>query len=288
MIKNIKVTNKNVRIAFCDTTNGNVYSATEVPEGGVCPDGIIAIVDGLSFKDDIGGWVSIFEDGNGYEVVEEINNDWNTEDWDEIPEDVDVVVTFENDEPSYYKMVDGRLQVQCYRSDSFDWSGWSSVERAIEYFGDRFHLRPSPITEPTPEVTESTQVESSEVEATTTPEFDWSSAGGDVEAVVLSSTGYLLTIYKHIGGGLHFSKPELEEYKRSFLSSLESVSLHLNEGNHLLLRPPATKSPEVDTYDMFKGIDSKPSIYTILQEAQQSILKHHGVTGKVKFTVTCS
>jgi hypothetical protein len=138
------------------------------------------------------------------------NNNWNTVNWDEIPDDVDAVVTFEHDEPSYYKEVEGELQVQCYRSDSFECSHRRGIESAIEYFGDRFHLRPTPVpqptVEPTPEPTESTQVESS----------------------------------------------------------------------------------EVDMYAMFKGADSKPSISTILQEAQQSILKHHGVTGKVKFTITCS
>lgn len=45
---------------------------------------------------------------------------------------------------------------------------------------------------------------------------------------------------------------------------------------------------ETDTYDIFKSADSKLSISTILQEAQQFILKHHGVTGKVSFTVEYS
>ena len=260
------------------------------------------------------------------------NNNWNTVNWDEIPDDVDAVVTFAYDEPSYYKTVGGEPQVQCYRANVFSYSTYGSIESAIEYFGDRFHLRPTPTTQPTPEPTESTQVETSEVEATTTPEFDWSSVEGDVEAVLLNSTGCLATTYKHISGDLHFINPEREEYKRSLFSSFESVRLYLNGGSCLLLRPPATLAPEVDTfsladikqlndsgcfdainenpiryvvtpevdmYDMFKETirgsnlmyntpPSKPSISTILHEAQQSILKHHGVTGEVKFTVVCS
>lgn len=214
MIKKIKITNNKARTVFRDTTNGCVYLVIEVPKGAQCPDGTIAVTDGLSFKDDVGDWVDIFKDGRGYEVVEEdkpmTNNNWNTVNWDKTPEDVDAVVTFKRDEPSYYKVVGGQLEVQGYRGETFHESLYGSIGAVIKRFGDRVHLRPTPITqptvEPTPEPPESTQAESS----------------------------------------------------------------------------------EVDMYAMFKGADSKPSISTILQEAQQSILKHHGVTGEVKFTVTCS
>jgi hypothetical protein len=353
MIKNIKVTNNKARKVFRDTTNGNVYSATEVPKGSECPDEGIAIEDGLSFKDDVGDWVSIFEDGNGYEVVEETqpedevsmtnNNDWSTVDWDEIPEDVEAVVTFKDDEPSYYKVVDGRIQVQCYRSNSFSGSGFDSIGRAIEYFGDRFHLRPTPVTKPTPEVPESTQVETLEVEATTTPEFDWSSVDSDVEAVILYKGDVVQHLKIGLSGGLLMNIFDGDGWIDCSYSTIEHRELfikHYGDGTATLLRrPPATIPPEYgvdykwfrqlkerhekvyqdicsDLFDPIKVIaddtpeamgfeevkgstdlrlkcreailSKKPSIYTTLQGAQQSILKHHGVTGEVKFTVTCS
>jgi len=301
MIKKIKITNNKARLSLRDTTNGCVYPVIEVPEGTKCSDGSIAVTDGLSFKDDVGDWVDIFEDGRGYEVVEEdlpmTNNDWNTVDWDETPEDVDAVVTFKFDEPSYYKEVDGELQVQCYRSDSFECSRRREIDDVIEYFGDRFHLRPTPITkptvEPTPVTPESTQVESSEVEATTAPEFDWSSVEDDVEAVIIED-GELFHQLKSVNGRLYHRVVRCgrKRWVMGHYSTLASIEKYLHllgcGGCQLICRPPAITTPEVDMYDMFKGADSKPSISTILQEAQQSILKHHGVTGEVKFTVTCS
>jgi hypothetical protein len=301
MIKKIKITNNKARLSLRDTTNGCVYPVIEVPEGAKCSDGSIVVTDGLSFKDDVGDWVDIFEDGRGYEVVEEdlpmTNNDWNTVDWDETPEDVDAVVTFKFDEPSYYKEVDGELQVQCYRSDSFECSRRREIDDVIEYFGDRFHLRPSPTSqptvEPTPEPTESTQVETSDVEATTTPEFDWSSVDEDVEAVIVSPSGHLMVVLKEcdgvllIGSGRGVEKRMYPTCRANKIDEYPVWQLQSGEGI-LIRRPLATTTPEVDMYNIFKGVDNKPPISTILLEAQQSILKHHGVTGKVKFTVTCS
>lgn len=119
-----------------------------------------------------------------------INN--NKVNWDEIPEDVEAVVTFKCGELSYYKVVDGEVRVQCWRGNPYRFSDDQSLQKLKDTYGDRLHLRPTPTTEPP----ESTQVET-------------------------------------LG-------------------------------------------------------ENKPSISTILQEAQQAILKHHGVNGKVMFTVECS
>lgn len=296
-IKIIKIVDNTVRSALCDTTIGVEYLVTTIAKGTKCPDGITAMEDTISFKDDVGDWVDIFEDGRGYEVVEEdlpmTNNDWNTVDWDETPEDVDAVVTFKFDEPSYYKEVGGELQVQCYRSDSFECSRRREIDDVIEYFGDRFHLRPTPITKPTPVIPESTQVESSEVEATTAPEFDWSSVEDDVEAVIVSE-GEIVQWLKTEDGRLlrTTSHGMIDWWEVSYYKTLDDREKNMcdygDKGAKLLRRPPAITTPEADMYDIFKGVESKPSISTILQEAQQSILKHHGVTGKVKFIVTCS
>lgn len=63
MIKKIKVTNNKARTALRDTTNGRVYrvSHTQNNFNG----------HSLSFTDEAGDSVDIFEDGRGYEVVEE-------------------------------------------------------------------------------------------------------------------------------------------------------------------------------------------------------------------------
>jgi hypothetical protein len=144
--------------------------------------------------------------------------------------------------------------------------------------------------EPTPEPTESTQVESSEVEATTTPEFNWSSVEDDVEAVVVSPQGRLMAVFKEETNHLLIGSGSGRWYVTRRSNTIDKYPLgQLKTGNGILIRrPPAITTPEVDMYDMFKGADSKPSISMILHEAQQSILKHHGVTGEVKFTVTCS
>lgn len=224
------------------------------------------------------------------------NNNWNTVNWDKIPDDVDAVVTFAYDEPSYYKTVDGELQVQCFRDYSFECSSYRDTESAIEACGDRFHLRPTPTTQPTvehtSEPTESTQVESSEVEVTTTPEFDWSSVEDDVEAVIVSKGKIVQWLKTEDGHLLRTRSLGIIDWEEGYYKTLDDREKNMcdyyDKGAKLLRRPPATTPPEVDMYSIFKSVESKPLISTILQEAQQSILKHHGVTGKVKFTVTCS
>lgn len=211
--------------------------------------------------------------------------------WDEIPKDVEAVITFKNIQPTYLKHVDGLLYHQGHRGNKYMHCG-DGLTSLAEGFGTAFHLRPSPITEPTPEPSESTQVESSEVEATTTPEFDWSSVEDDVEAVI-TYEGKCTQLLKTVEGILKYQRVGELEYTTSCwystLDEREKCISHYRDGTATLIRrPPAITTPEVDMYDMFKGVDSKPSILTILQEAQQSILKHHGVTGKVKFTVTYS
>jgi len=265
------------------------------------------------------------------------NKHWNTVDWSQIPEDVEAVVTFVSDDSTYYRMEDGELLCQCYRERDFSQSGWRDYEGLVEEFSDRLHLRPTPAIQPTPEPPESTQVESSEVEATTIPEFDWSSVDEDVEAVIIED-GKLLYQLKSVNGRLYHRvlRCGRKRWVMGHYSTLASIEKYLHllgcGGCQLICRPPATLAPEVDTfsladikqlndsgcfdainenpirdvvtpevdmYDMFKEdirgsnlmcntSPSKPSISTILQEAQQSILKHHGVTGKVNFTVTCS
>lgn len=234
--------------------------------------------------------------------------------WDEIPEDVEAVVTYEGWTPLHLKRIDGYLFVQVVGAGSYVERDKGSINGYMRKFGDQFHLRPSPTNQPTPVTPESTQVESSEVEATTTPEFDWSSVESDVEAVVVSPLGHLMVVLKECDGvlligngrGIHRMYPtrratKIDEYPVRQLQSGDGV---------LIRRPPATTPSsenvtcKVEFYEgeLPEGMISldvssiqtetytpkPPSISTILQEAQQSILKHYGVTGKVKFTVTCS
>lgn len=312
MIKKIKIVNHGDtltdQIVLRDTTLDNEYQVTIVDKGSKCPDGITAKEDTLSFLDDVGDWVSIFTEDTTYEVVEEdqsmTNN--NQVNWDEIPKDVEAVVTFEHKEPRYYKVWNGYLHVQPYRSCLFNESIFMDLDRVEEQFGDRFHRRPTPLNQPTPEPPESTQVGTSEVEATTTPKFDWSSVEEGVEAVILRD-GVCEQLYKTIEGLLYY-KPtgyDCREWRQSMYFNLWDRHLHVSDfgGQAILIfKPPATTPPsekvtcKVEFYegDLLEGMipldeeTKPPSIYLILQEAQQSILKHHGVTGKVKFTVTCS
>lgn len=296
MIKKIKITN-NKGIGFLrDTTVGKVYditSFTKVGELDSCD--VIATHDSLNFIDDVGDDVAIWEYNNPvYEVVEEeqsmTNN--NQVNWDEIPDDVEAVVTYDIADDTFFKMIGGKLYTQLWRHHAYRESVWGGYSDVAGHFGDRFHLRPSPITQPTPEPHESTQVESPEVEATTTPEFDWSSVEGDVEAVI-TYEGKCKQLFKTVEGVLKYQRVGELEYITSCLyrtlDEREKCISHYRDGTATLIRrPPAITTSEVDMYDIFKGVGSKPSISIILQEAQQSILKHHGVTGKVKFTVTCS
>lgn len=210
--------------------------------------------------------------------------------WDEIPEDVEAVVTYDIADDSFFKMIGGKLYTQLWRRHVYRESVWGGYSDIARHFGDRFHLRPSPITQPTTEPPESTQVESSEVEATTTPEFDWSSVEDDVEVVFLHGEGHYQgqQWYKTVDGDVMVRYPPEVIYTESFYTTLLERINDADAGSKCYVRPPAITTPEVDMYDIFKGVDSKPSISTILQEAQQSILKHHGVAGKVLFTVTYS
>lgn len=63
MIKKIKITNNKARPALRDTTNGRVYRVTNHYNHR---DESV-----LYFTDDANDSVDIFEDGRGYEVVEE-------------------------------------------------------------------------------------------------------------------------------------------------------------------------------------------------------------------------
>ena len=280
--------------------------------------------------------------------------------WDEVPEDVEAVVTFNCMQPSYYKHINGMLYVQSYRDNKYLQSDYIGLGEIRIDAGDLFHLRPSPITEPTPVAPESTQVETSEVETTTTPEFDWSSVDDDVEAIFLHGKGrdqwqqWYKTVEENVmvkylpdgayresgydsiqervndaissGAEFHVRPPaitppsenvtckvvfyegELPEGMINFDDALKppitppediglnaaydiykKVAAEVDKVNNDIYKEAAINfKPDADMYDIFKGVDSKPSISTILQEAQQSILKHYGVTGKVKFTVSCS
>lgn len=223
--------------------------------------------------------------------------------WEEIPEDVEAVITYKSDVHTYCKMIGGVLYVQCWRDSMYE-DSCISLNYAKDRYGDRFHLRPTPTTKPTPEPPESTQVETSEVEATTTPDFDWSGVDDDdVEAVFLhgEGRGQWQQWYKTVDGHVMVRYPPEVIYKESFYTTLLERINDADGVSKYYIRPSPTTTPEDiglnAAYDIYKkvaaevdkvGVDSKPSILTILQEAQQSILKHHGVTGKVKFTVTCS
>lgn len=222
------------------------------------------------------------------------NNNWNTVNWDEIPEDVEAVITYKSDVHTYCKMIGGVLYVQCWRDDMYE-DSCISLNYAKDRYGDRFHLRPSPLTQPTPEPPESTQVESSEVEATTIPEFDWSGVDDDVDAVVVSPQGRFMAAFKEGVNYLLIGSGSGRWYVTRRSNTIDKYPLEqLKTGNGILIRRPTdevNKPPVVSITEAFEKVaeyKQSTSISTILQEAQQSILKHHGVTGKVKFTVTCS
>lgn len=299
MIKKLKIISTKSTVGFNrnvlrDTTVGKIYDVVECKAGERNSYGMVSSYDTLSFIDDVYDKVCIWKQDTTYEVIEEdqsmTNN--NQVNWDKIPEDVGAVVTYEGWKPLHLKMVDGYLFVQVVGAGSYVERDKGSLDGYMRKFGDRFHLRPSPIAQPTPEPPESTQVESSEVEDTTTPEFDWSSVEDDVEAVI-TYEGKCTQLLKTVEGVLKYQRVGELEYTTSCwystLDEREKCISHYRDGTATLIRrPPATTTPEVDMYDIFKSIGSKPSILTILQEAQQSILKHHGVTGKVSFTVEYS
>lgn len=297
MIKKIKIISTKSTVGFNrnvlrDTTVGKIYDVVECKAGERNSYGMVSSYDTLSFIDDVYDKVCIWKQDTTYEVIEEdqsmTNN--NQVNWDKIPEDVGAVVTYEGWKPLHLKMVDGYLFVQVVGAGSYVERDKGSLDGYMRKFGDRFHLRPSPIAQPTPEPPESTQVESSEVEDTTTPEFDWSSVEDDVEVVFLHGEGHVQgqQWYKTVDGNVMVRYPPEVIYTESFYTTLLERINDADAVSKCYVRPPAITTPEVDIYDMFKGVGSKPSISTILQEAQQSILKHHGVTGKVKFTVEYS
>lgn len=237
------------RMVLRDTTIDNVYDAVFIKEGTRCPDNIVASEDGYSFQDDVGDWVSIWCSDSTYELVEVTNNNehWNTVAWSQIPEDVEAVVTFESMAPNYYKTIDGALKTRDARSTRFIDSVHNNTIELQKEYGDRFHLRQTPSIQPTPEPPESPQVESSQVEATTTPEFDWSTVEDDVEAVLLDPDGKLIYLYKTTCDILYFAKPYWDKYSVSSFRDLVDVkfrSIADDDGlkNTLICRPPATPS----------------------------------------------
>lgn len=113
----------------------------------------------------------------------------------------------------------------------------------------------------------------------TSHSFDWSSVDNDIEAVVLSSNGELISIYRTIRGNLHFANTGWEELAVSTFNSLKQVELSCKDLGKVFLLRPTREVEEVED-------KSIPSINDILQEAQQAILQHHNIRGKVRFTVT--
>jgi hypothetical protein len=243
------------------------------------------------------------------------NEHWNTVDWSEIPEDVEAVVLFQLMRPNYYKVVDGALMVKDPMDGQWDVSMYGNYsEVAGLYEAGRFHLRPTPTIQPTPEPPESTQVESSQVEVTSVPEFDWSTVEDDVEAVIfegnspcqLLKQGKNVLLYKWIGSS-HWNES-------NFYNNIKEREARISEFDghggivKLIMRPPATPpTNEVDDQSVsykveyFEGeepegmIDldnvtepSVPSIQSILNDAQGLIKKHHNINGEVKFTIKCS
>lgn len=304
MIKKIKIVNHDNHCVR-DTTIGKVYDATHDE-----------VEDFLCFFDDEGDDVMIRVSDPAYKVVGEdqsmTNN--NQVNWDEIPEDVEAVVTFEHMTPNYYKVVDNTLMIRDSKNTEWESSFYSKDLKVQGTFGNRFHLRPTPSTQPTPEPPESTQVETSEVDTTTTPEFDWSSVEDDVEAVILYKGKVVQHLKTGLSGGLLMNIFNEEGWIDCFYSTIEDRELfikHYGDGTATLLRRPPATTPSsknvTGKVGFYEGelpegmipLDTSsiqtetytpkpPSISTILQEAQQSILKHHGVTGKVEFTVACS
>ena len=177
----------------------------------------------------------------------------NSVDWDEIPEDVEAIVTYDNDVPSHYKMIGGILHVQLYRDGTYHESCRESYGGLEHCYGDRLHLRPKLLV---------------------SNEFDWDSVDDDIEAVVLSHNGDLSFIYRTIRGELYFAEPQWEELIVSSVGSLQQVEILCKESENVFLLRPTVEE------------ESTLSINDILQEAQQAILKHHNIRGKVTFTVT--
>lgn len=122
-------------------------------------------------------------------------------DWDRIPEDVEAIVTFDRDAPSYYKMMNGVLHVQCYRGFSYKKSVNKNYEVLQYQYGERLQHRPSG----------------------------------------------------------PFSPSQIK---------------FLHETTDMLHKIINTAEPK------------QSSINDILQEAQQAILQHHNISGKVTFTMT--
>lgn len=273
------------------------------------------------------------------------NEHWNTVDWSQIPEDVEAVVAYFPDDPTYYKMEDGELLCQCYRMNNYSQSSWSNFDELVVEFGNRFHLRPTPSIQLTPEPPESTQVESSPVEDTSVPEFDWSTVGDDVGAVIfeggspcqLLKQGKNVLLYKWVGS----SQWNESNYYKNIKEREAKISEFDGHGSvvKLIMRPPATPpidkvgvelvtdncwissdllgTPFSELNDIPPYVDQngtgtntasevskvekvggeiqveyvtleKPSIQSILSDAQELINKHHNITGDVKFTIKCS
>ena len=122
---------------------------------------------------------------------------------------------------------------------------------------------------------------------------DWNGIPEDVEAIVLYNYDKP-SYYKKIGGVIYVKDCGDRDYKKSMIISLGDM-LRLF-GDRLHYRPSGPFSPSEikflhETTDMLhkmiNTVDPKqPSIDDILQEAQQAILQHHNINGKVTFTVT--
>lgn len=135
-------------------------------------------------------------------------------------------------------------------------------------------------------------------------QVNWDEIPEDVEAVFLhgEGRGQWQQWYKVVDGYVMVRYPPEVIYTESLYTTLLDRINDADAASKCYIRPPATTPPEENVtckVELYEGelpegmisLDEEPkppSISTILREAQQSILKHHGVTGKVKFTVTCS
>lgn len=148
------------------------------------------------------------------------NESWNTVDWDDVPEDVEAVVCFSHDEPTYYQLTGGNLYEEPWRGGCWYLATHLDYGEILNRYGDRFHLRPivtpEPIKDrepqpnttweavwdglfcgnkPTPEPSESTQVESSQVKGMSVPSIQ----------SILSDAQELIKKHHNITGEVKFT-----------------------------------------------------------------------------------
>lgn len=123
--------------------------------------------------------------------------------------------------------------------------------------------------------------------------IDWDEIPEDVGAIVLYKRAEP-SYYKVIGGTLRVQLWRGTSYSNSSYKDYDELQYY--EGDRLHRRPNGPFSPSqikflhetTDIlYKMISTVEPKqPSISDILQEAQQAILQHHNIRGKVTFTVT--